>query len=120
MGVAPRSDRGGQRDIQPAAEGLRPRRADPRGLRVAYVAGRWRARRGDAWRRDDRRGEPQDGARDRRQGQGGRHAADVRAVPPTRLIGAKDEHSPSACETAFLSAQLRATLWPMGWPATAP
>ena len=72
VGAAPGPDRGGQRDLQPAPGRLRPRRVDPRGLRVAHVAGGWRPGRGDARRRDDRRGEPQDGAGDRGQGAGRR------------------------------------------------
>ena len=37
---APRPDRGGQRDVLPAPGGLRPRRADPRRLRLVHVLGR--------------------------------------------------------------------------------
>ena len=42
---------------------------------------RWRAGRGDARRRDDRRGQPQDGAGDRGQGPGGGHGPRRRPVP---------------------------------------
>ena len=60
----------------PAPGGLRPRRADPRRLRVVHLRGRRRAGRGDARRRDDRRGLPQDGAGDRGQGPRRRHEPD--------------------------------------------
>ena len=39
-GAAPRPDRRGQRDVLPAPGGLRPRRADPRRLRLVHVVGR--------------------------------------------------------------------------------
>ena len=45
----------------------------------------WRARRGDARRRDDRRGQPQDGVGDRGQGSGRGHGAQRRPVPAGRL-----------------------------------
>ena len=51
--------------LQPAPGRLRPRRANPRRLRLVHVRGGRREGRGDARRRDDRRGEPQDGAGDR-------------------------------------------------------
>ena len=75
VGAAPRPDRGGQRGVQPVAGRLRPRREHPRRLRVVHVGGGRQEGRGDARRRDDRRGEPQDGAGDRGQGPRGGHAA---------------------------------------------
>ncbi len=76
---------GGQRDLQPAAGGLRPRRVDPGGLRVAHLARRRRPWRGDARRRDDRRGEPQDGVGDRGQGPRRGHGPHGRPVPAAGL-----------------------------------
>ena len=72
VGAAPRPDRGRQRDLQPPPGRVRPGRTDPGGLRLAYLEGRRRARRGDAGRRDDRRGQPQDGPGGGRQGPRGR------------------------------------------------
>ena len=57
----------------PGAGRLRPRRADPRRLRLLHVRGGRREGLGDAGRRDDRRGVAQDGAGDLGQGPGRRH-----------------------------------------------
>ena len=70
----------GNEIFSPRQAGLRPRRTDPGGLRVAHLAGRRRPRRGDARRRDDRRGQPQDGAGDRGQGPRRRDERGRRAV----------------------------------------
>ena len=56
----------GNEIFSPRQAGLRPCGADPGGVRVAHLRGRRCQGRGDARRRDDRRGEPQDGPRDRR------------------------------------------------------
>ena len=65
--------------------------------RVAHLEGRRRPRRGDARRRDDRRGQPQDGAGGRRQGPRRRDAARGRAVRPASVVVVRgaagdDEH----------------------------
>ena len=75
VGAAPRPDRGRERGVQPGAGRLRPRREHPRRLRVVHVGGGRPEGRGHARRRDDRRGEPQDGVGDRGQGPRGGHAA---------------------------------------------
>ncbi|MEI2643632.1 MAG: CoA ester lyase [Candidatus Nanopelagicales bacterium] len=82
VGTPPRPGRGRQRGVQPAAGGLRPRRADPGRLRVLHLRRGRRQGRGHARRRDDRRGQPQDGPGDLGQGPRRRHAADedVRAA----------------------------------------
>ena len=85
----PGPDRRGQRDLRAVPGGLRPRRADPRRLRLGDVGGRRQEGLGDAGRRDDRRGQPQDGPGHRRQGPRRRHGADVvlhpaRGVAPPR------------------------------------
>lgn len=55
-------------DIFSPAGRLRPRREHPRRLRLVHLGRRRCAQRGDAGRRDDRRGLPQDGAGDLSQG----------------------------------------------------
>ena len=57
----------------PDAGRLRPRRADPRRLRLLHLRGGRREGLGHAGRRDDRRGVAQDGAGDLGQGPGRRH-----------------------------------------------
>ena len=61
---------------------------------LLHVGGRRQARRGHARRRDDRRGLPQDGAGDRRQGPGRRHVAhDV--VHAARRLSRRRRATPS-------------------------
>ncbi|CAA9209048.1 MAG: L-malyl-CoA/beta-methylmalyl-CoA lyase, actinobacterial type, partial [uncultured Blastococcus sp.] len=85
VGAAPGPDRRRQRDLRAVAGGLRPRRADPRRLRLGDVGGRRQEGLGDARRRDDRRGQPQDGPGHRRQGPRRRHGADVVLHPAGEL-----------------------------------
>ena len=82
VGAAPRPDRRANEVFTPVAGRLRPRRADPRRLRVLHVRGRRREGLGDARRRDDRRGVAQDGAGHLGQGPRGRHAAHRPLVTP--------------------------------------
>ena len=65
----------------PSPGGLRPRRADPRRLRLGDQRGRRQEGLGDAGRRDDRRGQPQDGPGHRRQGPGRRDVPHVVVHP---------------------------------------
>ncbi len=75
VGAAPGPGRGVQRDLLALAGGLRPRRADPGRVRLLHVRGGRQEGLRDARRRDDRRGQPQDGPGHLRQGPGRRHAA---------------------------------------------
>ena len=82
VGAAPGPDRRRERGVLAVAGRLRPRRElilDA--YDVVHVRGGRQAGRGDARRRDDRRGVPQDGAGDRRQGPRGGHAAHEQSTP---------------------------------------
>lgn len=68
VGPAPRPGRGRQRGLLALPGGLRPRRADPGRVRLLHVRGRRQEGLRDARRRDDRRGQPEDGARHLREG----------------------------------------------------
>ncbi len=68
VGAAPRPGRGVQRDLLAVPRGLRLRRVDPRRVRLLHVRGGRQEGLRDARRRDDRRGQPQDGARHLGQG----------------------------------------------------
>ena len=81
VGAAPGPGRCRQRGVHPVGGGLRARAPHPRRL-PAGDRGR-PARRGDARRRDDRRGVAQDGARGRGEGRGGgAPEAQLGARPP--------------------------------------
>ena len=85
----------------PAPGRLRPRRElilDA--YELLHLRGRRRARRGDARRRDDRRGVAQDGARGRGQGPGGRHV-------PAGAVGAARGRRLTAAE----AARWRGRMW---------
>jgi citrate lyase subunit beta/citryl-CoA lyase len=78
VGAAPRPDRRRERGVLAAAERLRPRREHPRRLRALHLREGRRDRGRHAGRRDDRRGQPQDGAGRLRQGTCRGHAAHER------------------------------------------
>ncbi len=82
VGAAPGPDRHRQRGVRAVAGRLRPRRTDPRRVRLLHLRGRRREGLGDARRRDDRRGLTQDGAGHRGEGPRRRAAAhlEVRAA----------------------------------------
>lgn len=71
VGAAPGPGGGLQRDL-PLPGGLRPRRADPGRVRLLHVRGGRQEGLRDARRRDDRRGQPQDGPGHLGQGPGSR------------------------------------------------
>ena len=71
--------------FSPVAGGLRPRRADPGRVRLLHVRGGRQEGLGDARRRDDRRGQPQDGAGHLGQGPRRRHAAHLQVRDPGGL-----------------------------------
>ena len=68
--------------FSPVAGGLRPRRADPGRLRLVHLRGRRGQGLGDARRRDDRRGLPQDGPGHLGQGPRRGHAAHLQVRTP--------------------------------------
>ncbi len=86
VGAAPRPGGRGQRGVLALAGGLRPRRADPRRLRLVHLGGGRQEGLRDARRRDDRRGQPQDGPRHRGQGPRGRNAAHLQVRSPGGVI----------------------------------
>jgi hypothetical protein len=89
----PGPGRGGQRGLLPPPGRLRPRRADPRRLRLLHLRRRRRQGRGHARRRDDRRGLPQDGAGHLRQGPRRRHGPHP-DLHPARSLREEERHAP--------------------------
>ncbi len=82
VGAAPGPGRRRQRGVLALPGGLRPRRADPGRVRLLHVRGGRQEGLRDARRRDDRRGQPQDGPGHLRQGTRRRHAAHVQVRDP--------------------------------------
>ncbi|MDH6223761.1 citrate lyase beta subunit [Streptomyces sp. MJP52] len=85
VGAAPGPGGRRQRGVLALAGGLRPRRADPGRVRVLHLGGGRQEGLGDARRRDDRRGQPEDGAGHRGQGPRGRHEAHQQVRDPGGL-----------------------------------
>src|SRR5690606_536962 len=86
-----------------------------------HLAGRRCPRRGDARRRDDRRGQPQDGAGDRRQGAGRGDDPHRGTVPAAELTARRwaSAHAPAAAASMIIR-MITKTITSTAAPATIP